>query len=84
MALQATVTYKGVDCTYLKVLTEKTLFLESRTVVYLGAYVSADARAQDAQNAITVLTHDLAGTDLTRAGIYAELKEKYYPDAEDV
>lgn len=76
MALQKTITVKGVDTTYHKILEVKQDMAENTTVVTIGSYVNKQARDESIGNTINIYAETFNFVDKEREDLYIELKNK--------
>ena len=83
MALIIEKQFKGFDCTYFKILTNKTMYMEGKTIVYIGVYKDEAARRADENSYLYVEAVTLPAGDMGRPEMYAAIKD-IYPDAIDV
>ena len=74
MALIKTVTFKGFDACYWKILKTNSDVLANKTSTKVGLYKDLAARQDNIENTLLTKYYDLDGIDKLREDIYTELK----------
>jgi len=74
MALQLNVSYKGMDCSYWKIITSICDFSTNKTRVILGLYQNKAQRDAGVGNFLERQAVDVDGVDLSRENQYILIK----------
>ncbi len=70
MALQKTHDFKGIDCSYWRILSYEWKIDENKTHVLVALYKDKAARTVNVNNYVMTIKLSIPGIDLTRAQMY--------------